>query len=127
MIRPAWALLLDGEALARVAAWQREAGSREVCGFCAVDCLGELRLLRLTNQAGLPGAFEISYSEEAVVRVAAAQRGWEIVAFLHTHPHHAPEMSQRDARAFERDTLPWIIVGTPATSPQQRSYARPAP
>jgi proteasome lid subunit RPN8/RPN11 len=127
MIRPDWALLLDGEALAWVAAWQREAGSREVCGLCAVDGLGELRLLPLTNQAGLPGAFEISRSEEAVVRVAAAQRGWEIVAFLHTHPHHAPEMSQRDAIAFERDTVPWIIVGTPTTSPQQRSYARPAP
>lgn len=59
------------------------------------------------------------------MRLAAAQRGWQIVAFLHTHPHHAPAMSQRDARAFERDTLPWIIVGTPTTSPQQRGYARP--
>jgi proteasome lid subunit RPN8/RPN11 len=119
MSRPAWALLLDEKALAQVAAWQHEAGSREVCGLCAVDSLGELHLLPLTNQAGLPSAFEISCSEEAVVRAAAAQLGWEIVAFLHTHPLHAPAMSHSDARAFER------IVGTPTTSPQQRGYARP--
>jgi proteasome lid subunit RPN8/RPN11 len=120
-----WDLSLDGEALALVATWQHAAGSREVCGLCAVDCLGKLRLLLLTNHAGLPGAFEISPSEEAVVRAAAAQRGWAIAAFLHTHPHHGPAMSHDDARAFERDRLPWIIVGTPTTSPQQQSYPVP--
>jgi proteasome lid subunit RPN8/RPN11 len=56
------------------------------------------------------------------VRAAAAQRGWQIVAFLHTHPHHAPDMSPRDLRCFESDTLPWIIIGTPVSDPAQRTY-----
>jgi len=56
------------------------------------------------------------------VRAAAKQRGWQIIAFLHTHPNHAPDMSSRDARCFERDTLPWIIIGTPTSNPCQRTY-----
>ena len=125
MTRAEEALCLAGDALAAVITWQRAAGSREVCGLCAVDQVGELRVLALTNHASLPGDFEVSRSEEDVVRAAAARRGWKIVAFLHTHPHHSPEMSPRDARCFALDTLPWIIVGTPTAAPQQRAYARP--
>ena len=121
------ALCLEPDALATVVAWQRAAGSQEVCGLAAVDELCRQRVIRLTNHAGLADAFEVSRSEEEVMRAAAAQRGWEIIAFLHTHPHHAPEMSPRDAWCFARDTLPWIIVGTPLTLPNQRAYARPTP
>lgn len=124
MTRPEQALCLDGDALTTVVAWQRAAGSQEVCGLCAVDEFGGQRVIRLTNRAGLAGAFEVSRSEEQVVRAAAAQRGWEVVAFLHTHPHHAPEMSPSDARCFQRDTLPWVIIGTPTAGPRQRTYPK---
>lgn len=119
-------LCLEEDALAMVVGWQRTAGAHEVCALCAVDELGGQRILRLTNHAALAGSFEVSRSEEEVMRAAATQRGWEIVAFLHTHPHHTPEMSPHDARCFRRDTLPWIIVGTPMAVPCQRAYARPA-
>jgi proteasome lid subunit RPN8/RPN11 len=119
------ALRLKPDALATVVAWQRAAGFEEVCGLAAIDELCRQRVIRLTNHSGLADAFEVSRSEEEVMRVAAAQRGWEIVAFLHTHPRHGPEMSVRDASSFARDTLPWIIIGTPVTSPDQRAYARP--
>ena len=124
MTRAEQALRLDGDALSTVLAWQSAAGSQEVCGLCAVDEFGRQRLLQLTNHAGLADAFEVSQSEDEIVRAAAAQRGWKIVAFLHTHPHHGPEMSPRDGCAFDRDTLPWIIVGTSTTLPRQRAYAR---
>jgi proteasome lid subunit RPN8/RPN11 len=122
MTRAKQALCLNVSALATVVAWQRASGSSEVCGLCAVDEFGAQRVLRLTNHAGLADAFEVSRSEEQVVRAATTQRGWKIVAFLHTHPHHGPEMSPRDGRCFERDTLPWIIIGTPTSIPCQRSY-----
>lgn len=119
------ALRLGVNALATIVAWQRAAGQREICGLCAIDGRGVQRVLPLTNHAGLFGEFEVSRSEEAVVRSAAAQRDWEVVAFVHTHPHHAPEMSPRDARCFERDALPWVIVGTLTAHPYQRVYGRP--
>jgi proteasome lid subunit RPN8/RPN11 len=119
------AVRLGPAALDTVIAWQRSAGAREVCGLCAVDQHDEQHVLVLTNHGGLRDQFAVSRSEEEVVRRAAAQRGWEIVAFVHTHPRDTPEMSPRDARGFERDTLPWIIVGTPTVFPRQRAYGRP--
>lgn len=115
-------LALNDAALSQVVGWQRAAGSSEVCAFCAIDQFGEQHLLRLANHAGEPDAFEISNSEVDVARNAARQRGWEIVAFVHTHPQHAPELSPRDARSFARDTVAWIIVGTPTSSARQRTY-----
>jgi proteasome lid subunit RPN8/RPN11 len=112
--------------LVTVLAWQRAAGPQEVCALCAIDESGRQRVLRLTNSAGLADAFEVTRSEEQIAAAAAEQRGWTIVAFVHTHPHDPPEMSPRDLRSFERDTLPWIIVGTSTRFPRQRSYTRPA-
>jgi proteasome lid subunit RPN8/RPN11 len=103
-------------------AWQRAAGSIEVCALCAVDHFGAQHLLRLTNHAGLIGSFEVSRTEEQIARTVAAEQGWKIVAFVHTHPQYAPEMSPRDARTFKRDTLPWIIIATQASDPAQRTY-----
>jgi proteasome lid subunit RPN8/RPN11 len=119
-------LRLGAEALSAVVGWQRKAGSKEVCGLCAVDQSGEQRMLLLANHAGLANEFEVSRSEEEVARAAARERGWEIVAFVHTHPDHAPKMSAHDTRCFERDTFPWIIVGTPLSGPSQCVYSRAA-
>jgi len=119
------ALRLNPASLALVVAWQRAAGSHEVCALCAVDHAGRQRLLQLTNHAELTGAFEVSRSDSDAVRAAATRLGLKIVAFVHTHPHHGPDMSPRDAQSFDRDTLPWIIVGDVATLPRQRAYARP--
>lgn len=115
-------IALESNSLATVIAWQRTAGSAEVCCFCAVDQFGVQHLMHLTNDAGLPDAFEISLSEVEVARMAANERGWEIVAFVHTHPTDPPDMSSRDARCFLRDTVPWIIIGTPTSTPSQRTY-----
>jgi len=113
---------LDADSLRQVIEWQLLAGSSEVCGFCAVDQFGNQHLLRLANHAGEPDGFEISNSEVEVARDAASQRGWKIVAFVHTHPQHTAELSPRDARSFVRDTVAWIIVGTPTSRPHQRTY-----
>jgi proteasome lid subunit RPN8/RPN11 len=102
--------------------WQRAAAPIEVCALCAVDAHGRQHLIRLTNHAGLAGAFEVSRAEERVARAAAVERGWRIVAFVHAHPDHGPEMSVRDAISFDRDTLPWIIVGGAASGPRQQTY-----
>lgn len=115
---------LDGEALDTVIAWQQSAGAREVCAFCAVDSFGEQHLLQLTNHAGLPDAFEISTADESIAKTVASQRDWRIIAFVHTHPSDPPDMSARDTRWFARDTLPWIIVGTPTTNPSQRTFVQ---
>lgn len=115
---------LDNDALKKVIDWQQSAGTREVCAFCAVDSSGKQHLLQLRNHAGLPDAFEISSGEESVAKSAASQRDWKIIAFVHTHPSDSPDMSARDARWFARDTLPWIIVGTPVTNPSQRTFVQ---
>lgn len=117
-------LSLQRDALDTVMAWQRAAGPLEVCALCAVDRFGVQHLFRLTNHAGMIGSFEVSRVEEHIARSVAAEKGWEIVAFVHSHPHHAPDMSPRDARTFERDTLPWIIVATTVSYPAQRTYIR---
>lgn len=113
---------LDDQTLRVVIEWQRMTGDAEVCGFCALDAQGEQHLIRVTNNDVLPGAFAVSSSEDNVARLAAAERGWKIVAFWHTHPDDSPEMSARDARSFAHDNVPWIIIGTPTTDPQQRTY-----
>ncbi len=115
---------LQRDALDTVMTWQRAAGSLEVCALCAVDRFGEQHLLRLTNHAGVIGSFEVSRVEEQIARSVAAEKGWKIVAFVHSHPHHAPDMSSRDTRTFERDTLPWIIIATTASYPAQRTFIR---
>ena len=117
---------LDCETLDTVIAWQQSAGAREVCAFCAVDSFGKQHLLQLTNHAGLPDAFEISSAEESVAKSAASQRDWRIIAFVHTHPSDPPDLSARDTCWFVRDTLPWIIVGTPITNPSQRTFVQNA-
>ena len=117
-------LLLNDDVLQRIVEWQRHDASREVCGLLALDERGDQHILRLTNNAPLADEFEIYQSEEDVAYAAAQQRHWTVVAFIHTHPHHGPEMSARDARCFARDTLPWIIVGAPWSGPQQRAYSR---
>ena len=115
---------LDNEALDTVIAWQQSAGTREVCAFCAVDSCGKQHLLQLTNHAGLPDAFEISSADESIAKSAARQRDWTIIAFVHTHPNDPPDLSTSDTRWFARDTLPWIIVGTPTTHPSQRTFVQ---
>jgi proteasome lid subunit RPN8/RPN11 len=115
---------LNLETLNKIVAWQRAAGSLEVCGMLAVDNSGQQQLIQLTNHAGSPDAFEISRSDEALAWKAATHCGWEILAFIHTHPHHSPDMSPRDKRSFDRDKLPWIIIGTPTSDPTQRTYFR---
>ena len=80
MIYTAQALSLDQDVLATVAAWQRAAGSLEVCGLFAVDGFGGQRVMRLTNHAGLPGAFETSRSEEQTAARRSGTMGLEIVA-----------------------------------------------
>lgn len=125
MIRTDEPLYLTLDSLRRLVAWQRAAGPQEVCGLCAIDESGQQRVLRLTNSAGVADAFEVTRSEEQIVSAAAAQRGWTILAFVHTHPHHPPEMSPRDTRYFDRDTLPWIIVATSTRVPRQHTFNRP--
>ena len=115
---------LDREALETITAWQRSTGLGEVCAFCAVDQYGKQHLLRLRNHAGLPDAFETSSTEESIAKSFAHQRGWTIAAFVHTHPSDPPDLSPRDSRWFERDKLPWIIVGTPTTKPSQRTFVQ---
>ncbi len=113
---------LDDQTLRLVIEWQRLTGDAEVCGFCAVDAQGKQHLIRVTNNHIVPDAFAVSSSEDNVARLATAERGWKIVAFWHTHPDDSPEMSARDARSFAKDNMPWIIIGTPTTDPQQRTY-----
>lgn len=120
-------LILDRKALDTIARWQREAGPLEVCSLLAVDRVGAQHLVRLRNHAGLPGAFELSSADLDIAHAAAAERGWAVAAFVHTHPHHPPEMSARDSRAFASGTLPWIIVGTPLSGGVQRTFVRGAP
>ena len=115
-------IALEKDSLETVSAWQRTAGSAEVCCFLAVDQFGTQHLMLLRNNAGLPDAFEISSSEIEIARAAADQRQWQIVAFVHTHPDDPADMSYRDARCFHRDTLPWIIIGTPTSKACQRTY-----
>jgi proteasome lid subunit RPN8/RPN11 len=119
-------LRLDPHSLETVIGWQRIAGAREVCAFCAVDSSGKQHLLQLTNHAGLPDAFAVSSTEESIAKSVASQRDWTIIAFVHTHPSDLPDMSARDTRWFARDTLPWIIVGTPITNPSQRTFLQNA-
>jgi proteasome lid subunit RPN8/RPN11 len=113
---------LDKRALKLVAGWQQAAGSHEVCGLCALDELGILQLIRLRNHASLGNQFEVAAADDELARGAAEERGWKITAFFHTHPHDGPEMTELDMRSFAKDTLPWIIVGTPIREPRQRLY-----
>ena len=111
----------------RSAAWQRAAGSLEVCGLFAVDgfggrarhaphqpCRSTWRLWRPRDRRSRPP------------RAAAAQWGWELCrVLLHTHPHHAPDMSLRDrCEALNATRCHRIIIGTPTSDPVQRTYIR---
>jgi proteasome lid subunit RPN8/RPN11 len=120
------ALALEGLALTAVVECQRAAGQREICGLCAVDLGGRQHFLALTNRAFDPDRFEILAADEAVSRSIAEQRGWRILAFVHTHLGFGPEMSEHDMRAFRRDSLPWIIVTVEGVHTRQRTYGEAA-
>ena len=66
---------LDDDALDTVIRLQRAAGHLEICALVAVDQFGGQHILRLANHSGLPGAFEVSRSEDEAMRAAAADRG----------------------------------------------------
>jgi proteasome lid subunit RPN8/RPN11 len=108
-----------------VVACQQAAGCQEICGLCAVDAKGGQHFLGLTNCARDPDRFETMALDESIARSAARQREWEITAFVHTHLHGGPEMSERDERAFRRDVMPWIIVAISGQGTCQRAYPRP--
>jgi proteasome lid subunit RPN8/RPN11 len=115
-------LRLDDCAMDVIDQLQRTAGLREVCAFCVVDANGMQRIVSVANNSGSIGEFEISRSEDEAVSLAVAERGWQIVAFLHTHPEGVADMSPRDAQCFMRDSLPWIIVATLGGRLSQRTY-----
>jgi proteasome lid subunit RPN8/RPN11 len=116
---------LNNPALATVVACQRDAGTREVCGLCAIDAGGIQHFLLLTNCSGEPNRFETSAAEEALVRSTAKQLGWTIWAFVHTHVTGDVGMSEHDRRSFGRDVLPWIILSVTQTHVRQCTYSRP--
>jgi proteasome lid subunit RPN8/RPN11 len=116
---------LDEQAIAVVTACQKAKGWQEVCGLCAADASGAHHFLALTNHALDPWSFETSTNDEAILRSILVRRGWQIVAFVHTHIGSSVEMSEQDTRSYRRDILPWIIVAIDGEEVRQHCYGSP--
>jgi proteasome lid subunit RPN8/RPN11 len=113
---------LEPEAIDAVIACQHSVGRQEICGLCAVDAAGTQHFIALTNHSFDPHRFETSASDEALVGRVLRQRGWSVLAFVHTHLWADPEMSDPDAWSFAHDSLPWVIVMIRGGRVEQRTF-----
>jgi proteasome lid subunit RPN8/RPN11 len=68
-------------------------------------------VLRLRNCDTRAGRFAVPDRELQRARRVAAERGCELVALAHSHPHSPPAPSRRDAAAIAVAAHPWLIVG----------------
>ncbi len=76
----------------------RESAPDECCGILA-GADGEVsKLYRITNTAHSPYRYVMDPQEQLHAMLECERRGWELIAFYHSHTHSAAYPSQTDVR-----------------------------
>jgi proteasome lid subunit RPN8/RPN11 len=82
----------------------------EACGLMAGKDSRVLRLYPITNLLASPYAYEMDPAEQVTAMLDIEDRGWEMLAIYHSHPHGPERPSHSDiAQAYYPDSL-YVIV-----------------
>jgi proteasome lid subunit RPN8/RPN11 len=100
-----------GPSKGEIVSWVRCHRGEEVCGLLGKDSTGELHFVGLHNSTGLPNHCEITRKEWSRVLECLRIRGWEPVAFVHSHLG-PPVPSATDLENSHGSDLPWVIVSS---------------
>ena len=82
----------------------------EGCGLMAGKDGQVFRLYPVTNRLASPYAYEMDPAEQVSAMIDLEDRGWEMLAIYHSHPHGPERPSHSDiAQAYYPDSL-YVIV-----------------
>ncbi len=82
----------------------------EACGLMAGKDSRVLRLYPITNLLASPYAYEMDPAEQVTAMLDIEDRGWEMLAIYHSHPHGPERPSHSDiAQAYYPESL-YVIV-----------------
>jgi len=98
-----------GRSRRELAHWIRSKPGQEVCGLLAQESNGERRFVGIRNSTGMANHCEITRDEWDRALGCLQVRGWEPLAFVHSHLGWA-EPSATDIENSRSCDLPWIIV-----------------
>ena len=115
-------LEVRSEAVELILAHARSASPRECCGLLLGNERGIVDAIPTRNLADDPSRFFIDPKDHIDGRREARRRGVEVVGFYHSHPHSAPEPSERDRLEAGYPDHLYLIVGLNADAAVMRLF-----
>jgi proteasome lid subunit RPN8/RPN11 len=76
------------------------------------------------NAAAFGACFSVPLYEISRTRVYAANRGLDLVGFVHTHPSGSPMLSVSDLMACRASSWLWVVVASSPPLPIVAAYRR---
>lgn len=78
--------------------------------------------VRARNTATDSNRFVLDPADHIGIRREARGRGLDVIGFYHSHPHSAPEPSERDRQEATYDDHLYLIVGLATEPPEFRLF-----
>ena len=95
----------------------------EGCGFMAGTTPKVERLYPINNHLASPYAYEMEPNQQLQAMVDLEDRGWELLAIYHSHPHGPDTPSQSDVvQAFYPDSAYVIVSFHNRQAPSARAF-----
>jgi proteasome lid subunit RPN8/RPN11 len=82
----------------------------EGCGFMAGSATRVERLYSIANRLASPYAYEMEPGQHLQAMVDLEDRGWEMLAIYHSHPHGPDTPSQTDVLQAYYPEAAYVIV-----------------
>jgi proteasome lid subunit RPN8/RPN11 len=82
----------------------------EGCGIMAGPASRVERLYPIANRLASPYAYEMEPNQQLEAMVDLEDRGWELLAIYHSHPHGPDKPSQTDVRQAYYPETAYVIV-----------------
>ena len=105
-----------------VIAHAREARPRECCGVLLGHGAQIAEAMPAGNAATEPTRFVLDPADHIRIRREARARGLDVIGFYHSHPHSAPEPSERDRQEAAYDDHLYLIVSLVTEPPALRLF-----
>lgn len=83
----------------------------EACGIVGGDAQSSRKVYPIRNILQSPNVYLMDAAEMLQAFMDIEDRGWEILAFFHSHPHSWPSPSQKDLDQNYYPDIPYVIAG----------------
>jgi proteasome lid subunit RPN8/RPN11 len=101
----------------------QEAYPLEACGILAGRAGRVRRLYPVSNIRKSPAAYEMDPAEQLAAMVDLEERGWELLAIYHSHPHGPQVPSSADvAQAYYPESAYVVVSLTDQPHPRARAF-----